>query len=134
MPVFMRKKKHLINISALLAIFVRGLGIFAFSVFFANNRKKEVVLRKINGETKREIQKLFNREFIRLTLYACIISIPLAFYFINFWLEKFAYRVTMAWYFFLLAVFVCLAFVILIITWQIRKIVNINPVECLKDL
>lgn len=125
---------RLINIVAVIAIFIGGLGIFAFSVFFVASRKKEVALRKINGGTEWAIQRQLNRDFVVLTLWACLFSIPLGYYLISSWLEKFAYRIELNWYFFILVALSCLAFVCLVVTWQIRKIVTINPVECLKEL
>lgn len=125
---------RLINIVAVIAIFIGGLGIFAFSVFFVASRKKEVALRKINGGTEWAIQRQLNRDFVVLTLWACLFSIPLGYYLISSWLEKFACRIELSWYFFILVALCCLTFVCLVVTWQIRKIVTLNPVECLKEL
>lgn len=124
---------QLINIFTYIAIFIGGLGVFAFSVFHAENRKKEVALRKINGATEWDIHKLLNRQIIRTTLYACLIGIPLAYYFMTFWLEKFAYRTSPEWWLFPGVTIACLSFVILIIYWQIRKTVILNPLECLQE-
>lgn len=124
---------RLINITACIALLIGGFGIFAFAVFYAASRKKEVALRKISGGTEWEIQRLLHREFIKITLLACLVTMPLAYYLILNWLQKFAYRVAVDWYVFAGALLLCLALVVAVITWQIRHITNINPVECLKE-
>lgn len=124
---------RLINITACVALLIGGFGIFAFAVFYAASRKKEVALRKISGGTEWEIQRLLHREFVRITLVACVVTMPLAYFLIHNWLQKFAYRVAVDWYVFAGALLLCLLFVIIIITWQIRHITGINPVECLKE-
>lgn len=124
---------RLVNITACVALLIGGFGIFAFAVFYASSRKKEVALRKISGGTEWEIQRLLHREFVKLTFIACIMTMPLAYYLIYSWLQKFAYRVTVDWFVFFGALLLCLVLVVVIITWQIRHITRINPVECLKE-
>lgn len=123
----------LVNMTTGIALLIGGFGIFAFSVFYAASRKKEVALRKINGGSEWEIQKLLHKEFVKITLTAYIITVPVAYYLIYHWLQKFTYRIHLEWFVIAGALIVCLLFVILIIAWQIRKIVRINPVEHLKD-
>lgn len=124
---------RLINIFTLMAIGIAGLGVFAFSVFFTENRRKEVALRKINGASEWDIQKQFYREFTCTTFYAYIVGIPCAYYLINFWLEKFAYKTPLEWWFFPITFVCCLLFVTFIIAWQTRKTATLNPVECLHE-
>lgn len=124
---------RLINIFTLIAIFIGGLGVFAFSVFLAENRKKEIALRKINGASEWDIQKRFYREFTLTTFYACVAGLPLAYYFMNFWLKTFTYKTPLEWWFFPATFAASLVFVILVITWQTRKTVTINPIECLHE-
>lgn len=123
----------LINAFTLTAIVIGGLGVFSFSVFLAENRRKEMALRKINGATEWDIQRLFNLEFIRITLCACLAGLPLAYYFMTFWLREFAYRTPLEWWFFPAAAAGCLLLVLLVITWQIRKTVTLNPIESLHN-
>ncbi len=124
---------RLINITACIALLIGGFGIFAFAVFYAASRKKEVALRKISGGTEWEIQRLLHREFVKITLVACIVTMPVAYYLIHSWLQKFAYRGTVDGYVFVGALLLCLVLVVLVITWQIRHITRINPAECLKE-
>ncbi len=123
----------LINMTTFMALIIGGFGIFAFSVFFANSRQKEVALRKINGSSKWEIQMIFHRQFIKLTLFAFILTLPPGYFLIQSWLEKFAYRSPIDWYVFPGILLACLAVVYLIVTWQIQRIADINPVESLKE-
>lgn len=124
---------RLIHIFTLIAICIGGLGVFAFSVFLSENRRKEIALRKINGASEWNIQKQFYREFIRTTFYACIAGLPIAYYFMNFWLKTFTYKTPLEWWLFPATFIVCSLFVILVITWQTRKAVTINPIECLHE-
>ena len=125
---------RLINFTTLITILISGLGIFSFALFFTNSRKKEVALRKINGADAWDIQYLFNREFILLTMGGCLVSFPAAYLLIRVWLERFAYRTSIDWIFFIGTAAACLLFVILVVSWQIRQAVRTNPVEFLKEL
>ena len=123
----------LIDITTFIALIIGGFGIFAFSVFFAESRKKEVALRKINGSSKWEIQMIFHRQFLKLTVFAFILTLPPGYFLLQGWLEKFAYRSPVSWYIFPGILLACLTVVYLIVTWQTQRIAGINPIECLKE-
>ena len=123
----------MINIFTGLALLIGGMGIFAFSVFLAENKKKEVALRKVNGATEWEVMSLLNRTFIRRAAVACFIGIPVAYFSMQKWLENYAYKTTVSWWLYLATVMICISFVIMVISWQTWKAASRNPVESLKS-
>lgn len=123
----------LINVFTCIAVFISGMGIFAFSMFMAENRRKEVALRKVNGATEWQIVGLLNRDFIVRVFIACIIGFPAACYFLDKWLENFAYKTELGGEVYLAVFAVCAVLVILITTWQVWRAARVNPVEALKS-
>lgn len=124
---------RLIDIFTLIAVFVGGMGIFAFSMFMAESRTKEVALRKINGAGEWQIVALLNRSFVVRVLVACAVGLPLAHYALTKWLEGFAYKSELSWWIYAVVTVVCVLLVIAIITWQTWRAATVNPVEALKS-
>lgn len=124
---------RLIDIFTLIAVFVGGMGIFAFSMFMAESRTKEVALRKINGAGEWQIVGLLNRSFIIRVLVACAVGLPLAHYALTKWLEGFAYKSELSWWIYAGVTLVCIVLVVAIITWQTWRAATVNPVEALKN-
>lgn len=123
---------RMINIFTLLALLIGGMGIFAFSVFLAENKKKEVAIRKVNGATEWEVVTFLNSNFIKRTLIACAISLPTGYFFMQKWLENFAYKTTLDWWLYLGVIFICTGFVVFIVSFQTWKSASLNPVKSLK--
>lgn len=122
----------LINTFTVIAILISGMGIFAFSVFMTASRSREVALRKVNGATTGEIVRLLNKDMIRKVAWACVVSLPMAYYGINRWLEGFTYRVTFSIWIFLLVVVISVLLVLLITTWHTWRTALRNPAHTLK--
>src|SRR5690606_19282653 len=97
------KTGKLLSIFAGLTIFVAGLGLFGLAIFTANQRKKEIGIRKVIGATVPDITRMLSTEFIKLVLVAIIISSPIAWWIMYKWLENFAYRIEIQWWMFALA-------------------------------
>lgn len=123
----------LINVFTCIAVFISGMGIFAFSMFMAESRRKEVALRKVNGATEWQIVGLLNRNFIVRVFIACMIGFPVACYVLGKWLENFAYKTELGGGVYLAVFTVSLILVILITTWQVWRAASVNPVEVLKN-
>ena len=123
---------RMINVFTLIALLIGGMGIFAFSVFLAENKKKEIAIRKVNGATAWKVITLLNGSFLKRTLLSCLIGLPIGYFLIQKWLENFAYKTSLEWWLFAGALFVCSIFVILIISFQTWKSATLNPVESLK--
>ncbi|CCZ07951.1 ABC transporter permease [uncultured Culturomica sp.] len=123
----------MIHILTVLAILISGMGIFAFSMFVAESRTKEIAMRKISGATEIQVIGLLNRSFISKMAVACLAGIPVAYYAMHFWLQGFAYRTTVNWWLFAVDVGVSIALVVSISSWQSWRAASVNPVDALKD-
>lgn len=123
----------MINIFTGLALLIGGMGIFAFSVFLAQNKKKEVALRKVNGASEWEVMSLLNRTFILRAVMACFIGIPIAYFAMQKWMENYAYKTTISWWLYLVTITICIIFVIAVISWQTWNAATRNPIESLKS-
>lgn len=123
----------MINIFTILSVFIGGMGIFAFSVFLAENKKKEIALRKINGATEWQVMSLLNRSFIYRTVISCAIGIPIAYFLMQKWLEGYAYKTPLSGWIFIAVVMACVALVAFIISWQTWNAATQNPAESIKS-
>lgn len=123
---------RLIHIFTLMALLIGSMGIFSFSIFLAENRKKEVAVRKVNGATEWDVIALINRRFAKRTLIACLTGFPVGYFFVRKWLENFAYKTSLEWWALAGVVLVCVVFVMLVVSFQTWKSATVNPVECLK--
>lgn len=123
---------RMINIFTLMALLIGGMGIFAFSVFLAANKKKEIALRKVNGATEWEVVSLLNNHFLKRILLACTIGFPTGYFLIQKWLENFAYKTSLDWWLFIGVIFICISFVLLVISFQTWKSATLNPVKSLQ--
>lgn len=124
---------RMVNIFTFIAFGIGGMGIFAFSVFLAENKKKEIALRKVNGAASREILSLLNYSFVRRTLIACLVGIPVGYCITQRWLESFAYKTSVEWWIFALVCIFCVFFVLLVVSWQTWRMATANPIESLKN-
>lgn len=115
-----------------LAIIVACLGLFALAAFTAEQRKKEIAVRKVIGSTVPQIIFLLSKDFTKLILAAFVISCPLAWLAINRWLEDFAYRIEINWLIFILAGVSTLIIALITISFQSYKAASANPSEILK--
>jgi putative ABC transport system permease protein len=115
-----------------LAILIACLGLFGLAAFTAEQRTKEIGVRKVLGASVASIVALLSKDFLKLVLLAILIALPLAWYAMNEWLTSFAYRIDLAWWMFalagLLAVFIALSTV----AFQSIKAALMNPVKSLR--
>jgi len=115
-----------------LAIFIACLGLFGLASFITEQRKKEIGIRKVLGASVFELITMLSREFTKWVLIANIIAWPLAYYFMNKWLQNFAYRINVNWWLFLIAGCIALIIALLTISFQAIKAATANPVESLR--
>ena len=124
---------HIVGSFAALAILLSSMGMIGLAFFAANTRTREIGIRKVLGASVREIVRLISGEFGAIALAANLIALPLAWYFINRWLENFAYRADTSWLIFVLpAVFVFL------LAWTIVGLISyraatLNPTVTLRS-
>jgi putative ABC transport system permease protein len=122
----------LINSFSVLAIIVACIGLIGLSVFTTETRTKEIGIRKVNGARVIEMLALINKEFVTWILIAFIISVPIAWYAMNKWLESFAYKTDLSWWIFALSGIIALVIALLTVSWQSWKAATRNPVEALR--
>jgi len=122
----------LISGFASLAILIAVLGLFNLISFSVAKRTKEIGIRKVIGASTISILFLLTKDFIRLILIANLIAFPVAYYFMNKWLQDFAYRINMNWWVFILAGCVALAIALITVSFQAIKAAMANPVRSLR--
>ena len=99
----------------------------------AVQRLKEVGIRKVLGATVQNIVMLFSREFVVLIFVAFVIAAPLAWYFLQKWLENYEYRTPVSWWIFIVAAFASIAIAIITISFKAIRAARSNPVKSLRS-
>ncbi|MBS1597366.1 MAG: ABC transporter permease [Bacteroidetes bacterium] len=122
----------LTNAFAVMAIFISSLGLFGLATFTAEQRTKEVGIRKVLGASVGDIARLLSKDFMRFVLLAILIAIPLSWWAMSYWLQDFAYRVAMSWWIFLMAGLAAVIIALLTVSFQAIKAAIANPVKSLK--
>jgi len=117
---------------SILAILVACLGLFGLAAYMAEQRNKEIGIRKVFGASVTGIVQLLSLDFIKLVLVALVISFPLALYLMKSWLRDFAYRIEISWTVFLTAGILALGIAMLTVSFQAIKAAIANPIKSLK--
>jgi len=115
-----------------IAIFIACLGLFGLASFITEERTKEIGIRKVLGGSVSDIVMLLSRGFTKWIVLANFIAWPVAYYFMNKWLQNFAYRVNLSVWIFILSGLAALAIALLTVSYQSIKAATANPVEALK--
>ena len=118
--------------STALAIFIACLGLFGLASFMAEQRTKEIGVRKVLGASVSSIIRMMSREFVILVLVAILIASPLAYFAMNRWLEHFAYRTSLGWWVFVTGGLLALLITLITVSFQAVKAALTNPVETLR--
>ncbi len=118
---------------ATLAIFISCLGLFGVASFVAEQRTKEIGVRKVLGATIFNVWKLLSKEFVVLVSISLLIAIPVAWYFMNKWLLNYEYKTVLSWWIFAIPGFGALAITILTVSFQAIKAAMANPVKSLRS-
>lgn len=126
------KLASLLWIFTAMAIFVGCMGLFGLAAFSAEQRTKEIGIRKVLGASVLNIMGLLSKNFVKLTLIASVIAFPIAWWAMNNWLEDFPYRVAISWWIFAIAVAVALAIALITVSFQSIKAATTNPVKSLR--
>ena len=122
----------LFNLFAALAIFISCLGLYGLSAFMAEQRTKEIGVRKVLGSSVWNVVYLLSRKFTILILVAVIIAVPIAWFAINSWLNSFAYRVSPDWIIFLAASMAALVIAWITVSYESIKAAIASPVKSLR--
>jgi putative ABC transport system permease protein len=123
----------LAGVFAVLAVFISCLGLFGMATFMAEQRIKEIGVRKVLGASVVDLWALLSKDFLGLVVVALVIALPLAWYFMGRWLEHYAYRTTIAWWIFAAAGAGALAITLLTVSYQSIRAALTNPVKSLRS-
>jgi ABC-type antimicrobial peptide transport system permease subunit len=121
------------NLFALLAVFISCLGLYGLSAYMAEQRTKEIGVRKVLGASILNIVRLLSVDFTRLIIVAMVIAIPLAGWAVNKWLESFAYHIHVGWVVYLVAPMGALIVAWLTVSYESVKAGVTNPVKSLRS-
>ncbi|MBS1666251.1 MAG: ABC transporter permease [Bacteroidetes bacterium] len=127
-----RQSSILILSFAIIAIFISMLGLFSLAAFEAEQRTKEIGIRKVLGASVMGIATLLSKDFLKLVMVAIAVAIPLAWMAMNKWLQDFAYRINIGWWIFILAVGITLVVALITVSFQAIKAALANPVKSLR--
>jgi ABC-type antimicrobial peptide transport system permease subunit len=129
------EEKRLANISAVftvLAILISCLGLFGLISFMAEQKKKEIGIRKVLGANVSTVMKMLTKDFFVLIIIALFIATPLAYYLMENWLQDFTYRISINWWVFLAAGIVTMIITLLTVSFETIKAATANPVDSLR--
>ncbi len=120
------------NYFAFLAIFISCLGLFGLAIFSAEQRTKEIGIRKVLGASVANLVYLLSKDFLILMGIASVIGLPIAWYFTNDWLNNFAYKIDIKWYYLLFSALIACFIAFFTVSYQAIKTALTNPVKSLK--
>ena len=124
---------RIINAFTLVAICISCLGLFGLATFSAEQRNKEIGIRKVLGASVPGIIQLMSRDFLQLVLIAFLIAIPISWWVMHEWLQGFVYRVTISWWMFSVAGGATILISLLTVSSQAIRAALMNPVKALRN-
>lgn len=118
---------------AFLAIFISCLGLLGLAMFTAEQRTKEIGIRKVLGASVSSLFTLLSKEFVVLVAIALVIASPVAWYAMNKWLLNYNYHIEISWWVFLLSGFIALLITLATVSFQSLKAALMNPIRSLRS-
>ncbi|HJP62330.1 MAG TPA: FtsX-like permease family protein, partial [Mucilaginibacter sp.] len=116
-----------------LAIFISCLGLFGLASFVAEQRVKEIGVRKVLGASVMNLWGMLSKDFVLLVIVSQVIASPIAYYFMNKWLQHYQYRTNISWWIFALTAVGAIAITIATVSYQSIKAALANPVKSLRS-
>jgi hypothetical protein len=126
-----QRTARMMNLGMGIAIFISCMGLFGLAAFTANQRTREIGIRKVLGASVPHLVSLLSREFIVLVLLSTLIAAPVAGWAMHRWLQDFAYRTSMPWWIFVVAGVAAVAIALLTVSYQAIRAATANPVKSL---
>ncbi len=127
-----QKTGTILNIFAILTVFVACLGLFGLATYTAEQRTKEIGIRKVLGASVTQVTGMLSKDFIKLVFIACLIAFPLSYWAMSKWLQSFAFRININWWVFVLAAVAALLIALITVSFQAIKAAIANPVKSLR--
>jgi len=115
-----------------LAILISCMGLLGLSAFVAEQRTREIGVRKVLGASVLDLWSLLSQEFVMLVALSLVIGGPIAFWIMHSWLQNYAYHATLSWWIFALAAAGAIALTLFTVSWQAIKAAMANPVNSLR--
>lgn len=128
-----QRMSSVFTVFSVLAIFIACLGLIGLATFMAERRSKEIGIRKVLGASVNSIFALLSSEFMKLIFIALILAAPLAYYFLERWLQGFAYRIDIQWWLFVVAGILAAAIALVAVSAQSLRAAFTDPVDALRD-
>lgn len=126
------KFQRMFSYLTIVAIVIACLGLFGLASFTAEQRTKEIGIRKVLGASVQGLVSLLSKDFLKLVVIAILIATPLAWYFMHNWLQDFVYRVALTWWVFVIAGVLALLIALLTVSFQAIRAAVANPVKSLR--
>ncbi|GAB3953701.1 ABC transporter permease [Spirosoma harenae] len=123
----------LVNYFGIIAILISCLGLFALAAFTAEQRTKEIGVRKVLGASVSHIVSMLSTDFLKLVIIALLFASPLAWWALDKWLGSFAYQTELSWWIFALAGILAIVIAFLTVSYQSIKAATVNPVKSLRS-
>ena len=117
---------------AILAVFISSLGLFGLASFVAEQRTKEIGIRKVLGASVVNLWRMLSQDFVVLVIISSVLAVPIAYYFVNDWLNQFDYRTNVSWWVFVISVCGAVVITLLTVSFQAIKASVMNPVKSLR--
>ncbi|GAB4017247.1 permease prefix domain 2-containing transporter [Spirosoma koreense] len=127
-----QKTAQLVNTATIIAILISCMGLFGLATFTAEQRTKEIGIRKVLGASVASIMALLSVDFLKLVVVALLIASPIAWWAMGQWLSDFAYKVELSWWIFALAGLLAVGIALLTVSFQSLKAALVNPVKSLR--
>lgn len=127
-----RRAETLFLLFASLSLFIACLGLFGLATFMAEQKVKEIGIRKVLGASTASVVGLLSRDFLKLVLLSLFLAVPAAWYFMEQWLADFAYRIAVPWWVFALSGLAALVVAFLTVSFRSVQAALANPVESLQ--
>ncbi|HEY4110220.1 ABC transporter permease [Puia sp.] len=124
---------NIINVFTSLAILISSLGLFGLAAFSAEQRSKEIGVRKVLGATVTSVVRLLSADFLKLVALALLISVPVSWWAMHKWLQGFAYRTPIQWWMFALSGALAVLIAFLTVSFHTIRAANANPVRSLRS-
>ncbi len=117
---------------AVLAVLIACLGLFGLATYMAEQRTKEIGVRKVLGASVSNIVSMLSKDFLKLVIISTIVAFPVAWWFMNQWLQDFAFRINIGWAVFVIAGLTAILIALATISFQAIKAAIANPVKSLR--
>ena len=127
-----QKTGTILNLFSILTIFVACLGLFGLATYTAEQRTKEIGIRKVLGASVSQVTGMLSKDFAKLVFIASVIAFPAAWWAMNKWLQSFAYRIQVSWWVFVFAGIITLLIALVTVSFQAIKAAIANPVKSLR--